>query len=42
MKYLKKSIVNLIYKEIENSIYRSIVKDISNKRKYNNKSKQTT
>jgi len=31
-----------MYKEIGNSIYGSIVRDMSNKRKYNNKIKQTT
>ena len=38
----KGSIANLMYKEIGNSIYGSIVRGVSNKRKYDNKSKQTT
>lgn len=37
----KGSIANLMYKEIGNSIYGSIVRGMSNKRKYDNKSKQT-
>ncbi len=38
----KGSIANLMYKEIGNSIYGSIVRGMSNKRKYDNKIKQTT
>ena len=40
--YPKGLITNLMYKEIGNSIYKSIVRGVSNKKKYDNKSKQTT